>query len=130
MDVTNNKININKEGGKKENQGKIDWTLVPWGALEDVVKVMEYGAAKYTRDNWKKVYPVEYIKAAFRHLIKFQEGERVDHESGLPTLAHAICDLLYAHHNISTTSVTKVDNSKQYYLDFMTDQSTGKGVKC
>jgi hypothetical protein len=35
--------------GVKYDQGKRDWTLLPWDGLEWVVKVLEYGAAKYTK---------------------------------------------------------------------------------
>ena len=33
--------------GRKNDQGKLRWSLVPWDGLEGVVKVLDYGAAKY-----------------------------------------------------------------------------------
>jgi len=41
--------------GVKYDSGKPDYTLLPLDALEQVVEVLTFGAAKYDRDNWKKV---------------------------------------------------------------------------
>ena len=87
------------EKGLKLDEEKRDWTLLPWGALEEVVKVLEFGAKKYSRDNWKHVEPRErYVSAAFRHLIAYAKGEKIDPESGLHHLAHCICCLLFMVH--------------------------------
>ena len=66
-------------------------------ALEEVAKVMQYGANKYSRKNWDKVDDKErYISATYRHLmLGYQQGEAIDKESGLSHLAHAICSLLF-----------------------------------
>jgi hypothetical protein len=86
--------------GRKYDRGKRDWTLMPWSALEWVVKVLEHGEQKYERDNWQQVDNgrQRYLAAAFRHLIAHTKGERLDEESGLPHLAHACCCLLFLLH--------------------------------
>ena len=38
--------------GKKFDQGKLDWSLVPFKSLEGMVKVLMFGEQKYSRDNW------------------------------------------------------------------------------
>lgn len=83
--------------GRKFDAGKLDYTLVPWDGLEEVVKVLEFGARKYARDNWKHVEGADtrYLAAAFRHLIAYNTGEKVDQETGLSHLAHAGCCLLF-----------------------------------
>jgi hypothetical protein len=88
---------IEPEVGMKHDSGKLDYTLVPWDGLEDVVKVLEFGANKYSRDNWRKVENAEarYMAAAFRHLVAHNFGEVNDPESGLPHLAHAGCCILF-----------------------------------
>lgn len=88
---------LEEEVGMKHDSGKLDYTLVPWDGLEDVVKVLEFGAQKYSRDNWRKVEggDTRYLAAAFRHLIAHNSGEANDPESGLPHLAHAGCCLLF-----------------------------------
>ena len=85
------------EKGMKFDDGKLDYTLVPWDGMDEVVKVLEFGAKKYARDNWKKVEHAEtrYLAAAFRHIIKYNEGELTDKETGLSHLAHATCCMLF-----------------------------------
>ena len=83
--------------GMKHDSGKLDYTLVPWDGLEDVIRVLEFGANKYSRDNWRKVENADarYMAAAFRHLVAHQGGEVNDPESNLPHLAHAGCCILF-----------------------------------
>jgi len=84
--------------GFKETKGKTRWTLLPMDALEEVVKVLEYGAkTKYAMDNWKKVQHFgAYADAIMRHWVKyFVEEEELDPESGLSHLAHLMCDALF-----------------------------------
>jgi hypothetical protein len=83
--------------GMKFDQGKLDWSLLPWVAVAEVVKVMEYGAKKYARDNWQKVLEAKrrYFSATIRHLLARMNGERTDEESGLLHLAHAACCVLF-----------------------------------
>ncbi len=83
--------------GRKFDAGKLDYTLVPWDGLEEVVKVLEFGARKYARDNWQQVEGgmQRYQAAAFRHMIAYNQGEKVDPETGLSHLAHAGCCLLF-----------------------------------
>jgi Domain of unknown function (DUF5664) len=85
------------EQGMKFDGGKRDFTLLPWAGVEEIVKVLEFGAAKYARDNWKHVEGAQhrYTKAAFRHLIAYNNGEINDPESGLPHLAHVGCCILF-----------------------------------
>jgi hypothetical protein len=67
--------------------------FVPMEVMLQVAKVMELGAKKYGRMNWRE-QPIQastYYSAMFRHMIAWFEGEDVDPESGQPHLAHAIC---------------------------------------
>jgi len=83
--------------GKKYDQGKMRYDLVPFRGLDDVVRVLTYGADKYGPDNWREVKRAEerYPAAALRHLSAYLQGESDDPESGLPHLAHAVCSLLF-----------------------------------
>lgn len=81
--------------GKKYDSDKLDWTLLPWKEVEQVVEILEFGAKKYSRDNWKHVEPERYKKAAFRHLISYASGQKEDSESGKSHLAHLICNALF-----------------------------------
>jgi len=35
------------------NTGKLRWSLVHYRSLEPMVRVLEFGATKYSPDNWK-----------------------------------------------------------------------------
>ena len=83
--------------GVKYDKDKPKWNLLPWDELEDVVKVLTFGAKKYAPDNWKFVDDANsrYMDAAMRHLVAHQQGETRDSESGESHIAHAICCLLF-----------------------------------
>lgn len=89
------KIKPNDEGGIKYDGDKPDYSLVPFKALDEVVKVLTYGAAKYDRFNWEKVEARRYQAAALRHISAYMQGEKIDPESGINHLAHAACSLLF-----------------------------------
>lgn len=87
-------------GGTKHDSGKLRWaTLLPWRALESVVRVLEHGAAKpdYGADGWRHVPNARprYLNAAVRHLVARLRGEVNDPDSKLPHLAHAACCVLF-----------------------------------
>lgn len=72
-------------------------TLVSARDLPGIVRVLEYGAKKYTADNWKnatwnEAARREYVSAIIRHL---SAPEDVDPESGLLHRYHAGCSALF-----------------------------------
>lgn len=78
------------------NQGKLQWSLVDFESLEGLVKVLEYGAQKYERDNWKKGMPVTKVsESLMRHLFAFLSGEDVDPESGCRHISHVMCNVMF-----------------------------------
>lgn len=82
--------------GRKDDNGKTRVDLLPVGALQEVAKVLTFGANKYGANNWQNVAPkARYYGAALRHLWARARGERIDPESGLPHLAHAACCVLF-----------------------------------
>lgn len=83
--------------GRKNDSGKLRFSLVPQQALWAIVKVLEHGAAKYEEHNWRKVsnWRERYFNASMRHLAAWFRGEWSDPESGLPHLAHAGCCILF-----------------------------------
>ena len=85
---------------RKDDGGKLRWSLLPWSALSLVVEVLEYGAKKYAPNQWKEVDNAEerYREALFRHMVAFASGELIDPESGKPHLAHIVCNGLFLLH--------------------------------
>lgn len=68
---------------------------LPWNALQDVCRVLAFGAEKYSRDNYKLApgLPLDtYIQSMWRHLIQYLRGEEIDNESKLPHLSHLACN--------------------------------------
>jgi hypothetical protein len=93
-----------KGAGNKYDQGKPRLSLIPQSALIDVAQVLEVGAKKYSRDNWKVVPDAteRYTEALLRHASEVADGLSVDDdpfredpESGLPHLAHVACNALF-----------------------------------
>ena len=84
--------------GLKNDAWKPMWSLLPWAELEEVVKVLTFGAKKYKAENWRYVPRgrARYTDAALRHLAAIGKGEALDSETGLSHYAHAICSLLFA----------------------------------
>lgn len=81
----------------KQDEGKLQWHLLPTQALEGAIKVQMYGNAKYDPNTWHKVpdAKVRYYDALFRHLLAWKNGEVVDKESGLRHLDHAVTNVLF-----------------------------------
>lgn len=85
-----------QEQALRYNQGKLQWSLVDFDSLEGLVRVLEYGAAKYAPDNWKKGMPVTQVsESLMRHLFAFLRGEDVDSESGCRHLSHVMCNVMF-----------------------------------
>ncbi len=65
-------------------------------ALEQVIAVGTFGAAKYTDDGWKYVENgiTRYTDALYRHLIAEAKGEAADKETGRLHAAHAAWNAL------------------------------------
>jgi len=88
---------IHHEIGRKDDSEKTQYDLVPPLALEEIAKVMTFGAKKYAPNNWQHVdnAKARYTGAAMRHVEKFRQGVENDPETGLPHLAHAACCLMF-----------------------------------
>lgn len=90
--------------GIKHDQGKARWDLLPWPALEELVKVYTNGATKYSDWNWARGMKWSRLLAALmRHLCKLVRGEWLDPESGLPHAAHIAwyCFTLLEYHRMN-----------------------------
>lgn len=94
--------------GRKDDHDKPMMSLLPARPLIDVARVMTFGAQKYGADNWMLVPDAKrrYIDAALRHIFAYLVGELTDEESELPTLAHAVCDLLFVMHFCEVDNAT------------------------
>ncbi len=83
---------------KKFDTDKLHPSLLPVKPLEEVIKVLMFGAEKYGRDNWKEATEedqVRYLDALMRHAMAYVDGEEADEETGLSHLAHLACNALF-----------------------------------
>jgi hypothetical protein len=110
----------NHSNGMKFDSDKPDYSLVPFEALDEVVKVLTYGANKYDRFNWEKVEDIRYQAAALRHISAYMQGEKYDPETGINHLAHAVCSLLFL-----TQFDLNSKKDKKYVYDY--DQTVYNG---
>jgi len=80
----------------KNDNGKPPMGLLPWPALIEVTRVLNFGAQKYTKHNWR--HGMDWSRlydAALRHITSFIEGKNLDDETNLGHLSHALCCLLF-----------------------------------
>lgn len=82
--------------GIKYDENKPRWDLLPFDALNEIAKVMTYGAIKYEPRNWEKGMSWSRVFASMqRHLSAWFHGNDVDVESKMSHLSHAACCMLY-----------------------------------
>lgn len=81
-----------KEIGYKLDEGKLRWSLLPLDAIRSAIRVFQYGAEKYSEDNYMKgIKFTKLYDANIRHLTAWKDGEDNDDETGESNIAHAIC---------------------------------------
>ena len=79
---------------KKNDNGKLRFSLLPIAALKGMMRAFLYGAKKYGDGNWRNCEdPDRYYDACIRHLMAWKAGELIDEESGNFHLDHAIASL-------------------------------------
>src|SRR5690625_1514407 len=89
------------EQADRYNEGKPKLSYLDLESFEDTARVLEFGANKYTRDNWRKGLPVtEILDSLLRHVSAIQRGELTDPESGLPHHGHIGCNVMFLAHTI------------------------------
>lgn len=77
--------------GTKYDDGKVQYTLVPPYALQEVARNLTEGLKKYKeRNNWQKVPNAEqrYMDALMRHFEAIRRGELYDVDSSAPDMPH------------------------------------------
>ena len=81
----------------KFDSNKPRYSLLPKGAVNSVIEVLEFGAKKYSADNWQEVDNAKerYYNAAMRHIYLWWNGEKLDSETNVHHLAHAATNLFF-----------------------------------
>lgn len=107
---------VDQKLGTKYDDEKIQYTLIPPYALQEVARNLTVGLRKYKeRDNWKKVEGAEqrYMDALYRHIEAVRRGEIYDNESGAENMPH----------------MAAVVANAMFLLEFMLDPKLKKGTE-
>jgi hypothetical protein len=87
---------LDKQVGLKYDSDKPNMSLLSSLAIEELSKVLTFGAKKYSDHNWRKgISTSRLLAAAFRHLFAYLRGEDLDPETGLSHVAHAMCCMMF-----------------------------------
>lgn len=84
--------------GVRYNKGKSRMELIEPGFMEEVGKILTFGAEKYEIDNWKKFDKHKRLQtygSLMRHLEAHRKGEKLDPESGCSHLCHIVTNAMF-----------------------------------
>lgn len=103
---------MSEERSLRYNANKLRWSLVDFESIEEMVKVLEFGATKYTPGNWKKgLNREEVLESLQRHLIQLFSGQEVDEESQSHHMGHILCNaMFYLYHHRNNTFCVERNN--------------------
>lgn len=81
----------------KADSGKPRPSLVPPALIDGVMRIREFGTARYgAPNNWRKVDADRYHDALLRHILAmWEDWGAVDPDSGMPHLWHAACNIAF-----------------------------------
>ena len=81
----------------KADKDKPRPSLVPPALIDGVMRIREFGTARYgDPDNWRNVDAERYHNALLRHILAmWEDWKAVDPDSGMPHLWHAACNIAF-----------------------------------
>jgi hypothetical protein len=105
--------------GKKFDQDKIRTDLVPLETVENLGRVLGYGAKKYSENSWQELpnFWNRYKGALLRHLIAIDKGELIDPETNIPHIDHVLCNAMFlswGYHHGKSISINVKDIDDEY----------------
>jgi hypothetical protein len=104
------------ERALRYNSGKPKYSIIGLDTLEQCARVLEFGAAKYGRNNWRKGLPItEILDSMLRHIAALSSGELIDQESGLPHIGHIQANAMFLG-NVNNTMDIEEKQPKQVEL--------------
>ena len=83
--------------GRKDDDGKLKYSLIPPSTTKALAEVLTFGANKYEPNGWRHVpnAKTRYLDAAMRHLESYRSGEILDKESDLSHLKHLLTNVAF-----------------------------------
>jgi hypothetical protein len=77
---------VTNEKGGKQSKSLYGFHLLDAKAMFKLAEVLQYGATKYERDNWRKIPAEEHLNHAFQHAFAWMSGDTQDDHAG-----HFLC---------------------------------------
>ena len=78
------------------NNNKPQLSMVPASLYRATARALEYGAAKYARDDWRQGGDwTMLLDCLLRHIVDFTEGKDLDEESGLSVVDHIAANVAF-----------------------------------
>lgn len=113
---------MEEENFVKHDQGKTMLSLVDPVFIEDVGKVLTFGANKYGPHSWKKCDDINrYRNSAYRHFNSYLNDEVNDPETGLSHLSHLATNIMFLNYleakQETQNILFDVKNIKKMFID-------------
>lgn len=91
------------------NNIQVEQAGISLKAFDSMAAVLEYGAQKYDRDNWRKPSPNKLSSAdsLYRHIDAILEGEELDKDSGFQHIGHILCNIMFLTYHLTYESHDK-----------------------
>ena len=97
----------------KTDAGKRRLELIPTSLYESLGDVLTSGAEKYGDWTWTRVSADRYVGALLRHLCRYMDDpDGLDDESGLPHIAHVLCNAMFLNHYVIEKRKRKEEDQK------------------
>jgi len=89
-------LDTKEEKGIRFDDGKVRHDLLSSNAINELSKVLTFGAQKYAAHNWRKGMAWSRVIGSLkRHLNAIERGEDFDHETGVLHAAHVMCNAMF-----------------------------------
>lgn len=78
----------------KIGEGKLQYSLLDFESIDELVRVMMVGSKKHGAFSYKKFDKHLFVDALMRHCTSYLKGEEMDQEDNLSHMAHAMANCM------------------------------------
>jgi hypothetical protein len=99
--------------------------------LKPLVEVLEMGAKKYSRDNWKLGLPIkDVVDSLLRHAIALSDGELYDSESKLLHTGHIMANCMFINYYLRNSEATEETPKYVVFTEDYAERDLTGTVRC
>jgi len=107
-------------------EGKPEWNLVDFPALEPLVRALEYGKSKHGKFSYRNFIPKDILlDKLYRHVIEIHKGNFVDAETGEHHIGGVLANAMFYSYHHRESDIFEVSNRKSDapgLIDILSDQ--------